>query len=114
MLTTLGMGALDLGARYHGNFEERLKSVLDEANGAEAAFVLFIAEPSVEQTISLLRGIEHKYEPYHCVRIDTSELTEKHAVVRLIGAPPVYGARPLKRAVQRYGRDLLANMILNG
>ena len=36
------------------------------------------------------------------VRIDMSEFTEKLAAARLIGAPPVYDARPLKRTVQRY------------
>ena len=86
---TLGMGALVLGARYHGNFEERRKLVLDEANGAEAAFFLFIAEPSVDEAISLLRGIEDKYELHHGVRIDMSEFTDKHAVARLIGVPSV-------------------------
>ena len=66
---TLGMGALVLGARYHSNFEDRRKSVLDEANGAEAAFFLFIAEPSVEETISLLRGIEDNCKLHNSVRI---------------------------------------------
>ncbi|MFY8048120.1 MAG: AAA family ATPase, partial [Erythrobacter sp.] len=124
------MGALIAGAKYRGEFEERLKSVLDEVKHAEGNIILFIdemhtligagasegsmdasnllkpalsrgelhcigattldeyqkyvekdpalqrrfqpvfiAEPTVEDTISILRGIKDKYELHHGVRI---------------------------------------------
>ncbi len=129
-LMSLDMGALIAGAKYRGEFEERLKSVLDEVKGAGGQIILFIdemhtligagasegsmdasnllkpalsrgelhcigattldeyqkyvekdpalqrrfqpvfiAEPSVEDTISILRGIKDKYELHHGVRI---------------------------------------------
>ena len=129
-LMSLDMGALIAGAKYRGEFEERLKAVLDEVKGAEGQIILFIdemhtligagasegsmdasnllkpalsrgelhcigattldeyqkyvekdpalqrrfqpvfiAEPSVEDTISILRGIKDKYELHHGVRI---------------------------------------------
>ena len=129
-LMSLDMGALIAGAKYRGEFEERLKAVLDEVKGAEGDIVLFIDEmhtligagasegsmdasnllkpalsrgelhcigattldeyqkyiekdpalqrrfqpvyidePSVEDTISILRGIKDKYELHHGVRI---------------------------------------------
>ena len=129
-LVSLDMGALIAGAKYRGEFEERLKAVLDEVKGAEGQIVLFIDEmhtligagasegsmdagnllkpalsrgelhcigattldeyqkyvekdpalqrrfqpvyidePSVEDTISILRGIKEKYELHHGVRI---------------------------------------------
>ncbi|MFW2350471.1 ATP-dependent chaperone ClpB [Qipengyuania sp.] len=129
-LMALDMGALIAGAKYRGEFEERLKSVLDEVKGAEGQIILFIDEmhtligagasegsmdagnllkpalsrgelhcigattldeyqkyvekdpalqrrfqpvfidePSVEDTISILRGIKDKYELHHGVRI---------------------------------------------
>ena len=129
-LMALDMGALIAGAKYRGEFEERLKAVLDEVKGAEGEIILFIdemhtligagkgegamdasnllkpalargelhcigattldeyqkhvekdpalqrrfqpvfvGEPSVEDTISILRGIKEKYELHHGVRI---------------------------------------------
>ena len=129
-LMSLDMGALIAGAKYRGEFEERLKTVLDEVKGADGQIILFIDEmhtligagasegsmdasnllkpalsrgelhcigattldeyqkyvekdpalqrrfqsvyidePSVEDTISILRGIKDKYELHHGVRI---------------------------------------------
>ncbi|MDR2858538.1 MAG: ATP-dependent chaperone ClpB [Novosphingobium sp.] len=129
-LMALDMGALIAGAKYRGEFEERLKAVLDEVKGAEGDIILFIdemhtligagkgegamdasnllkpalargelhcigattldeyqkyvekdpalqrrfqpvfvGEPTVEDTISILRGIKEKYELHHGVRI---------------------------------------------
>ncbi len=129
-LMALDMGSLIAGAKYRGEFEERLKSVLDEVKGAEGDIILFIdemhtligagkgegamdasnllkpalargelhcigattldeyqkyvekdpalqrrfqpvfvGEPTVEDTISILRGIKDKYEAHHGVRI---------------------------------------------
>jgi ATP-dependent Clp protease ATP-binding subunit ClpB len=129
-LMSLDMGALIAGAKYRGEFEERLKSVLDEVKNAGGQIILFIdemhtligagasegsmdasnllkpalsrgelhcigattldeyqkyvekdpalqrrfqpvfiAEPTVEDTISILRGIKDKYELHHGVRI---------------------------------------------
>ncbi|KKC25505.1 ATP-dependent chaperone ClpB [Sphingomonas sp. SRS2] len=126
----LDMGSLIAGAKYRGEFEERLKGVLDEVKGAEGSIVLFIdemhtligagksegamdagnllkpalargelhcigattldeyrkyvekdpalqrrfqpvfvGEPTVEDTISILRGLKEKYELHHGVRI---------------------------------------------
>ncbi len=129
-LMSLDMGALIAGAKYRGEFEERLKSVLDEVKNADGQIILFIdemhtligagasegsmdasnllkpalsrgelhcigattldeyqkyvekdpalqrrfqpvyiSEPTVEDTISILRGIKDKYELHHGVRI---------------------------------------------
>jgi ATP-dependent Clp protease ATP-binding subunit ClpB len=129
-LMALDMGSLIAGAKYRGEFEERLKGVLDEVKGAEGGIILFIdemhtligagksegamdasnllkpalargelhcigattldeyrkhvekdpalqrrfqpvfvGEPTVEDTISILRGLKEKYELHHGVRI---------------------------------------------
>jgi ATP-dependent Clp protease ATP-binding subunit ClpB len=134
-LMSLDMGALIAGAKYRGEFEERLKSVLDEVRGAEGQIVLFIdemhtligagkgegamdasnllkpalargelhcigattldeyrkhvekdaalqrrfqpvfiGEPTVEDSISILRGLKEKYELHHGVRITDAAL----------------------------------------
>jgi ATP-dependent Clp protease ATP-binding subunit ClpB len=134
-LMSLDMGALIAGAKYRGEFEERLKSVLSEVTAAEGSIILFIDEmhtlvgagkgegamdasnllkpalargelhcvgattldeyrkhvekdaalarrfqpvfvnePSVEDTISILRGLKEKYEQHHKVRISDSAL----------------------------------------
>ena len=134
-LMALDMGALIAGAKYRGEFEERLKAVLKEIEAAAGEIVLFIDEmhtlvgagksdgamdaanlikpalargelhcigattldeyrkyvekdaalarrfqpvlvdePTVEDTISILRGIKEKYELHHGVRISDSAL----------------------------------------
>ena len=134
-LLALDMGALVAGAKYRGEFEERLKSVLQEVQAEEGRIILFIDElhnivgagraegsmdasnllkpalargelhcvgattldeyrkhiekdaalarrfqpvfvnePSVEDTISILRGLKEKYELHHGVRITDSAL----------------------------------------
>ena len=134
-LMALDMGALIAGAKYRGEFEERLKAVLNEVTDAAGEVILFIdemhtlvgagasegsmdaanlikpalargelhcvgattlneyrkyvekdvalarrfqpvvvEEPSVEDTISILRGIKEKYELHHGVRISDSAL----------------------------------------
>ncbi len=129
-LMSLDMGSLIAGAKYRGEFEERLKAVLDEVKGAEGEIILFIdemhtligagkgegamdasnllkpalargelhcigattldeyqkhvekdaalqrrfqpvfvGEPTVEDTISILRGLKERYELHHGVEI---------------------------------------------
>jgi ATP-dependent Clp protease ATP-binding subunit ClpB len=134
-LLSLDMGSLIAGAKYRGEFEERLKAVLQEVTSAEGSIILFIdemhtligagkadgamdasnllkpalargelhcigattldeyrkhvekdaalarrfqpifvSEPTVEDTISILRGLKDKYEQHHGVRITDSAL----------------------------------------
>ena len=134
-LMALDMGALIAGAKYRGEFEERLKAVLNEVTSAGGDIILFIDEmhtlvgagkadgamdasnllkpalargelhcvgattldeyrkyiekdaalarrfqpvfvdePTVEDTISILRGLKEKYEQHHKVRISDSAL----------------------------------------
>ncbi len=134
-LMALDMGALIAGAKYRGEFEERLKAVLNEVQSANGEIILFIdemhtlvgagkadgamdasnllkpalargelhcvgattldeyrkhvekdaalarrfqpvmvEEPTVEDTISILRGLKEKYEQHHKVRISDSAL----------------------------------------
>lgn len=134
-LLSLDMGALIAGAKYRGEFEERLKAVLQEVQSASGGIILFIdemhtligagktdgamdasnllkpalargelhcvgattldeyrkhvekdaalarrfqpvfvAEPSVEDTVSILRGLKEKYELHHGVRISDNAL----------------------------------------
>ncbi|HSR66394.1 MAG TPA: ATP-dependent chaperone ClpB [Acidobacteriota bacterium] len=134
-IVSLDMGALIAGAKYRGEFEERLKAVLKEVQEAEGEIILFIDElhtvvgagrtegsmdagnllkpmlargelhcigattldeyrkhvekdaalerrfqpvlvdqPSVEDTISILRGLKERYEVHHGVRIQDAAL----------------------------------------
>jgi ATP-dependent Clp protease ATP-binding subunit ClpB len=134
-LVALDMGALIAGAKYRGEFEDRLKAVLKEVESAEGEIILFIdelhtvvgagaaegavdasnmlkpalargtlrcvgattlneyrkyiekdaalerrfqpvlvREPTVEDTISILRGLKEKYEVHHGVRIKDSAI----------------------------------------
>jgi ATP-dependent Clp protease ATP-binding subunit ClpB len=134
-LLSLDMGSLIAGAKYRGEFEERLKAVLGEVTAAEGSIILFIdemhtlvgagkgdgamdasnllkpalargelhcvgattldeyrkhvekdaalarrfqpvfvGEPTVEDTVSILRGLKEKYEVHHGVRISDSAL----------------------------------------
>ena len=134
---SLDMGALIAGAKYRGEFEERLKAVLEEIRRSEGRIILFIdelhtivgagktegsmdagnllkpmlargelhcigattldeyrkyiekdpalerrfqtvlvEEPSVEDTISILRGLKERFEVHHGVRISDSSIVE--------------------------------------
>jgi len=134
-LLSLDMGSLIAGAKYRGEFEERLKAVLNEVTAAEGGIILFIdemhtlvgagksegamdasnllkpalargelhcvgattldeyrknvekdaalarrfqpvfvSEPTVEDTVSILRGLKEKYEVHHGVRISDSAI----------------------------------------
>jgi len=134
-LLSLDMGSLIAGAKYRGEFEERLKAVLNEVSSADGGIILFIdemhtlvgagkgdgamdasnllkpalargelhcigattldeyrkhvekdaalarrfqpilvEEPTVEDTISILRGLKEKYELHHGVRISDAAL----------------------------------------
>ena len=134
-LLSLDMGSLIAGAKYRGEFEERLKSVLNEVMAAEGSIILFIdemhtlvgagkadgamdasnllkpalargelhcvgattldeyrkhvekdaalarrfqpvfvTEPTVEDTVSILRGLKEKYELHHGVRISDAAI----------------------------------------
>jgi ATP-dependent Clp protease ATP-binding subunit ClpB len=134
-LLALDMGALIAGAKYRGEFEERLKAVLNEVMSSDGGIVLFIdemhtlvgagkadgamdasnllkpalargdlhcigattldeykkhvekdaalarrfqpvfvSEPTVEDTVSILRGLKDKYEQHHGVRINDSAI----------------------------------------
>ena len=134
-LVSLDLGALIAGAKYRGEFEERLKAVLKEVSAAEGAIIMFIdelhtlvgagaaegaadaanllkpalsrgelrcigattldeyrkhiekdkalerrfqpvmiEEPSVEDTIAILRGLKDKYEVHHGIRVRDAAL----------------------------------------
>ena len=109
-LFALDMGALVAGAKYRGEFEERLKAVLDEVKKSEGQIIkpmlargelhcigattldeyreyiekdaalerrfqpVTVDEPTVEDTISILRGLKERYEVFHGVKITDSAL----------------------------------------
>jgi ATP-dependent Clp protease ATP-binding subunit ClpB len=140
-LMALDMGALIAGAKYRGEFEERLKAILSEVQSADGEIILFIdemhtlvgagktdgamdasnllkpalargelhcvgattldeyrkhvekdaalarrfqpvlvEEPTVEDTVSILRGLKEKYEQHHKVRISDSALVSAAAL----------------------------------
>src|SRR5450432_3016406 len=140
-LLSLDLGSLIAGAKYRGEFEERLKSVLQEVTSAEGSIILFIdemhtlvgagkadgamdasnllkpalargdlhcvgattldeyrkhvekdaalarrfqpvfvSEPTVEDTISILRGLKEKYEVHHGVRITDAAIVAAAAL----------------------------------
>ncbi|MFW5859087.1 MAG: ATP-dependent chaperone ClpB [Planctomycetota bacterium] len=148
---SLDMGALVAGAKYRGEFEERLKGVLKEVQNAGGAVILFIdeihlvlgagkadgamdaanllkpmlargelrcigattldeyrrhvekdpaferrfqqvyvGEPSIEDTVSILRGLKERYETHHGVRIadaalvSAAQLSERYITARFL------------------------------
>ncbi len=155
------MGALIAGAKYRGEFEERLKAVLNEVTSAEGGIILFIdemhtlvgagkadgamdasnllkpalargelhcigattldeykkhvekdaalarrfqpvfvSEPTVEDTISILRGLKDKYEQHHGVRIADSRDRRRGDAVEPLHHRPLparQGHRPGRR-----------------
>ena len=91
---SLDMGALIAGAKYQGEFEERLKGVVKEVVESDGEIILFIDEihtlvgagrssgamdasnilkPALA-SISILRGLKEKYENHHKVRIEDDAL----------------------------------------
>ena len=157
----LDIGALIAGAKYRGEFEDRLKGVLKEVAEAEGTIILFldelhtivgagaaegavdaanllkpmlargelravgattldeyrkhiekdaalerrfqpvmVGEPSVEDTIAILRGLKERYEEHHGVRIQDSALIARRDALRALHRRPLparQGDRPDRR-----------------
>ena len=172
-LIALDIGSMLAGAKYRGEFEERLKAVLKEITDAEGEIITFVdelhtivgaggaegamdagnmikpmlargelrmigattldeyrkyvekdpalerrfqqvyvGEPSVEDTVGILRGLKEKYEVHHGVRIQDSALIERGGAVRSVhhrSLPARQGDRPRRRGgVETPHRDRLA------
>ena len=164
-LMSLDMGSLIAGAKYRGEFEERLKGVLDEVKGAEGEIILFIdemhtligagksegamdasnllkpalargelhcigattldeyrkhvekdpalqrrfqpvfiGEPTVEDTISILRGLKEKYELHHGVRITDARAGRRRDALQPLHHRPL----PARQGDRPDGRGRLA------
>src|SRR5450759_802520 len=101
-LVALDLGAMVAGAKYRGEFEERLKAVLSEIKDSAGEVITFIdelhtvvgagaaegamdagnmlkpmlarGEPTVEDTIAILRGLKGRYEAHHQVQISDAAL----------------------------------------
>ncbi len=163
-LLSLDMGGLIAGAKYRGEFEERLKAVLNEVTAAEGSIILFIdemhtlvgagkgdgamdasnllkpalargelhcvgattldeyrkhvekdaalarrfqpvfvSEPTVEDTVSILRGLKEKYEVHHGVRISDSAIVAAATLSQPLHRRPLparQGHRPGRRGRQ--------------
>src|SRR6266487_2098467 len=92
-LVTLDIGSLVAGTKYRGEFEERLKKVIEELKGAGATTLddyrkhiekdaalerrlqpIMVAEPTVEETILILKGVKARYEEHHSLTISDQAL----------------------------------------
>src|SRR4030042_728639 len=93
-LVALALGAMSAGTKYRGELEERLKALLKEITDADGATTIneyrkhvekdaalerrfqpvMVAEPTVEDTIAILRGLKERYEVHHGVRIQDSAI----------------------------------------
>ncbi len=172
-LVSLDLGSMVAGAKYRGEFEERLKAVLKEitdADGEVITFIdelhtvvgagaaegsmdagnmlkpllargqlrmvgattldeyrkhiekdpalerrfqqVFVGEPSVEDTVAILRGLKERYEVHHGVRIQDAALVERGGALRPLPHRPLparQGDRPRRRGgVEAPHRDRLA------